>query len=88
MRGALIVAAAAICGACSGAPRVVEVKVPVEVSRRPPAELVGCTAGLPVPVFEAAAGGALLPNKQIPVLQSLIDSLYRCDSGWRAWAKQ
>lgn len=78
--------AALFLAGCAENVRVVEIKVPVEVARTPPDELLNCTSALPIPRFDPAPVGALLTDEQIPVLQSLIASLYGCDAGWRAWA--
>lgn len=76
--------------ACAQTERIVEVKVPVEIARTPPVELIECTATLTPPLFDPPpeGKGALLPPEQIPIFQAFVATLYGCDAGWRAWATQ
>jgi len=71
---------------CAERVRPVEVKVPVEVARTPPPELLSCTSGITPPLFEPTPGGVRLEQTQVFVLQNMIARLYSCDAGWRAWA--
>jgi hypothetical protein len=85
----LLLAGCQNCPAVTPAERVVTqtVNVPVEVARRPPAEVLGCWRILPAePVFRDAAGGLLLPGSQIAVLEASEAAKRRCDDAWRAWA--
>lgn len=78
--------AALLLAGCTPVERIVEVKVPVEVARVPPPELLNCTASITPPAFAPAPDGALLPAEQIPVLQAFVSALYGCHAGWSAWA--
>lgn len=86
---ALLLAGCQSCPAVTPAERVVTqtVNVPVEVARTPPPEVLGCWAALPpLPQFQDAPGGLLLPVDQVPVLEVAEAAQLRCDDAWRAWA--
>lgn len=85
----LVLAGCQSCPPVTPAERVItqEVKVPVEVARTPPPEVLGCWAALPpAPRFQDAPGGLLLPLDQVPVLEAAEAAQRRCDDAWRAWA--
>ncbi len=85
MRGSLLLVC--LLAGCA-TERVVEVKIPVPVRADPPAELVNCTAALPVPTFQACqpAGWSCLNPTEEAKLRSLVHVLLACDRGWRAWS--
>lgn len=77
------------CPVVTPAERVVTqtVNVPVETIRTPPPEVLGCWAALPpLPRFQDAQGGLLLPADQVPALEASEAAQRRCDDAWRAWA--
>jgi hypothetical protein len=91
-RSALLCLLLAGCNSCpvvTPAEKVVTqtVDVPIEISRKAPAEVLGCWAALPPePSFQDAPGGLLLPAAQIAVLEAAEAAKRRCDDAWRAWA--
>ncbi len=77
------------CPSVTPAERVMtqSVDVPVQVARTPPPEVMGCWAALPpLPAFEDAPGGLLLPTARIGALLMAEAAQRRCDDAWRAWA--
>lgn len=65
---------------------VQEVRVPVPVRDLPPPELLACSSEpRPLPHFEPAPGGALLPTTEIPAFQGLVNLLSSCLDAWAAW---
>ncbi len=85
----LLLAGCQSCPVVTPAERVVtqEVKVPVEVARTAPAEVLGCWGALPPPpAFLDAPGGLLLPTGQITAFLASEAAQRRCDDAWRAWA--
>lgn len=79
---------AALVGCCGSAPKPLEVKIPIAVRAQPPAELVDCGRGLPLPAFEACgpAGWSCLPPVEEARLRELLHGLARCGEAWRVWA--
>lgn len=92
VRATLGLAVALGLAACASAPprvQTVTVKVPVEVAREPPKELVECTADLRAPRFVAPAGpgvSSCLTQEGERDLTSLVDRILTCEAAWRAWA--
>jgi hypothetical protein len=92
VRQALGLAVALALGGCSWLPTRVEtvtVKVPVEIARVPPPELLECAARLEKPKFvgreDLQASSCLTPAGE-RALTRLVDRTITCVDAWKAWS--
>lgn len=71
--------------------RPVEVLVPVEVPRRPPAELSAEYRPSPLPRFispKSPDAAAALSKQDLNHLKTLLRTLHTRDEAWREWASE
>lgn len=71
--------------------RPVEVMVPVEVPRTPPAELAAAYRPQPLPKFispQAPDAAVALSKQDLNHLKTLLRTLHTRDEAWREWASE